>query len=139
MALTIAYSLLASLIVALTLVPAIASGVLKKTNQKESKIFNRLISAYEKGIRFSLKNKKLILIASAALLIVSFVLTVARGYTFMPDMASTEISIDVQMPEGTTLDQTTATCDEIIARILGLEGGTRRRHCFRAALLAHWA
>lgn len=122
MALTVAYSLLASLIVALTLVPAIASGVLRKTNEKESKIFNKILCIYEKGSKHSLKKKKLILIASAALLVVSVVLTVARGFTFMPEMASTEISMELQMPENATLEQTAAMSDEIIARIMKIEG-----------------
>ncbi len=46
--LTIAYSLVASLLVALTLVPTMASGMLKKINKKEKNSFEKFKKGYEK-------------------------------------------------------------------------------------------
>ena len=52
MGLTIAYSLLASLLIALTVVPAMSSKLLVRTKeQKEGKIFGGLVRGYEKLLR----------------------------------------------------------------------------------------
>lgn len=50
MGLTIAYSLLASLVVALSLVPMMSAGLLRKTQQKESRLFLGIQDIYEKII-----------------------------------------------------------------------------------------
>ena len=54
MGLTIAYSLLASLIVALTLVPMLASKMLKKQNEKKHGFFEELVSGYTGLLKWSL-------------------------------------------------------------------------------------
>ena len=79
MGLTIAYSLLASLIVALTLVPAMASNILKKSVEKEHKIFNKFVVYYEKTLRFSIKHKAVFLILAVVLLIGSTVIAISKG------------------------------------------------------------
>ena len=52
MGLTIGYSLLSSLIVSLTVVPAMSSKLLEKVEQKPSILFDRLINLYEKALRW---------------------------------------------------------------------------------------
>ncbi|MEG1426789.1 MAG: efflux RND transporter permease subunit, partial [Oscillospiraceae bacterium] len=82
MALTIAYSLLASLIVALTLVPAMASGMLKKDNEKSHKIFDRFLQGYDKLARVSLKHKWVVIAFSVILLVGSTFLVLQKGFIF---------------------------------------------------------
>ncbi len=118
MGLTIAYSLLASLVIALTVVPAMASKMLTKTKeQKDDKFFTALIGLYEKVLRLSLKVKPLVLAAVLILLVISAVAAISRGTAFMPDMESTEITVSVTMPDGTPLEETGKVTDEIIERI----------------------
>ncbi len=118
MGLTIAYSLLASLVIALTVVPAMASKMLTKTKeQKDDKFFTALIGIYEKVLRLSLKVKPLVLAAVLILLVISAVAAISRGTAFMPDMESTEITVSVTMPDGTPLEETGKVTDEIIERI----------------------
>ena len=118
MGLTIAYSLLASLMIALTVVPAMASKILTKTKeQKEDKFFTALIGLYEKVLKASLKVKPLVLAAVLILLVISAMASMSRGTAFMPDMESTEITVTVTMPDGTPLDETGKVTDEIIERI----------------------
>ena len=71
MGLTIAYSLIASLIVALTLVPAMASKLFKNKEEKEHKIFNKFSNLYEKLLKVSLKHKIITIGSAAVLLVVS--------------------------------------------------------------------
>ena len=118
MGLTIAYSLLASLMIALTVVPAMASKILTKTKeQKDDKFFTALIGLYEKVLKASLKVKPLVLAAVLILFVISAMASMSRGTAFMPDMESTEITVTVTMPDGTPLDETGKVTDEIIERI----------------------
>ena len=122
MGLTIAYSLLASLVIALTVVPALASKVLVNVKEtKESALTARLGRVYEKSIGVALKWKPLVLIGVVGLLIFSGYLAISKGIAFMPSMDSTQISITLETPEGTKLGDTAEISDEIVNRILAIE------------------
>lgn len=106
MALTITYSLLASLIVALTLVPALGQRMLKKVKPVKHGLFDKMLGGYEKSIRFVLKHRAIALIAAVVLLFGSMFGSLARGFSFMPDMASTELSVTVKLDDSATMDDT---------------------------------
>lgn len=106
MALTITYSLLASLIVALTLVPALGQRMLKKVKPVKHGLFDKMLGGYEKSIRFVLKHRAIALIAAVVLLFGSMFGALARGFSFMPDMASTELSVTVKLDDSATMDDT---------------------------------
>ena len=106
MALTITYSLLASLIVALTLVPAMGQRMLKKVKPVKHGMFDKMLGGYEKSIRFVLKHRAIALIAAVVLLFGSMFGAVARGFSFMPNMASTELSVTVKLDDSATMDDT---------------------------------
>lgn len=106
MALTITYSLLASLIVALTLVPAMGQRMLRKVKPVKHGMFDKMLGGYEKSIRFVLKHRAVALIAAVVLLFGSMFGAVARGFSFMPNMASTELSVTVSLDDSATMDDT---------------------------------
>lgn len=122
MALTIGYSLVASLVVALTLVPAMSSGMLRREKKLKHKFFDRFLALYERSLRFTLKHRSLVLILAIVLMIGSVPLALSRGFSFMPAMESAQIEVTVEMPEEYQLEDTTKTSDEIIGRIQKLEG-----------------
>lgn len=122
MGLTIAYSLLASLIVALTVVPAMASKVLVKTKESaDGKFFTGFINIYEKILRLALKGKPVVLIGVVVLLIASAIASYAKGTAFMPDMDSTQFTVSFTMPEDTPLIKTAEVTDEIVERLIARE------------------
>ena len=121
MALTIAYSLLASLIVALTVVPAMAQRTLRKNTPKEHRWFDKVQHIYEKALRWTLKKKWVVLCGSLALLGTSFVWALSRGFSFMPSVDSAQISLELQMPEDATLEQTAQVSDDIIERVSAMD------------------
>ena len=122
MGLTIAYSLFASLLIALTVVPAMASGMLKKTRGiKESKIFSAIQNGYSKALEVCLKGKAVVLFLVFLLLGLSFFAAISRGTAFMPDMDSTQFNIHVQMDDKATLADTKQVTDTLIDRILQLD------------------
>lgn len=118
MGLTIAYSLLASLVVALTVVPAMASGVLSRVTPKEDgRFFGGLIKAYEKVLALALKTKPVVFLLVLVLLVGSAAAAFAKGTAFMPDMDSTQISMTVTLPKDTPLSHTGEVTDEILDKI----------------------
>ncbi len=121
MGLTIGYSLLASLLAALTVVPMMSSGLLKKTSKKESILFIRIKEIYGKVLARALKLKMVVLVASLLLFIGSIMLAVSRGTEFMPDMESTQISITLETEEGTPLEDTAKEADSLMARLEEIE------------------
>ncbi len=122
MGLTIAYSLFASLLIALTVVPAMAAGVLSKTKvQKESKIFGRLMEVYGKILELALRFKPIVLVLVLVLLVVSTMASFSRGVAFMPDMDSTQITMTLTMPKDTPLDDTAAVTDAVVEKLMAME------------------
>ena len=118
MGLTIAYSLLASLAVALTVVPMMGAGLLKKTKEKRSSVLEFVQKVYGKVLRGSLRVKFLVLAAAVGLLGYSGYLAVSGGTAFMPEMDSTQITVNLTAPEGSTLKETAAVSDAVMKRIL---------------------
>lgn len=102
MGLTIGYSLLSSLIVSLTVVPAMSSKLLEKVEKKPSILFDRLINIYEKALRWALKHKVFVILPVVALLIFSVYKVGSMGTSFMPSMDSTEMSATLEMPIGSS-------------------------------------
>lgn len=122
MALTILYSLLASLIVAITFVPMMASKVLNHENQKKSPVFEWMIEKYTKLLGVALRFKPVIFVFVLVALAASAALAISNGTSLMPDMDSTQMSMTMIMPEGTVdLNETAAMSDEIISRVLEIE------------------
>lgn len=124
MGLTIAYALLASLVVALTLVPMMGAGLLKNTPEKRSLWFEKLQNGYARFLSAVLGKKWLVLGASVLVLVVSALLAVSRGTAFMSDMDSTQMSATVTAKEGFTLEETGELTDQVAERILSVEGVT---------------
>lgn len=114
LALTIGYSLIASLIVALTLVPAMGQSLFKNTKEHKHKIMDALTNVYDKSIRFTLNHKALTLIFAVILLIGSGALLLTRGFSFMPSSSSAEVQINVTMPKGSELQDTVKTSERIL-------------------------
>lgn len=124
MGLTIAYSLGASLLVALTLVPALSGKILTRdtAGEKPNRLLNRMIAGYENLLRKVLRHKAPVLLGAVALLIASAVLAVSMGTAFMPEMDSPQVSVSIEMPEDATQSESWAMCDTVLERILTVDG-----------------
>lgn len=114
MGLTIAYSLLASLFVALTVVPMMSAGLLKRAEQKETKLFGKIKDIYGSILAKALKAKALVLIGALVLFVGSIFLAASRGTEFMPPMESTQISMTLETEEGTSLEDTAKQADKVM-------------------------
>lgn len=124
-ALTITYTLVASLIVALTFVPMMASGMLKNAVEPKTKLYDKFRDWYGNILYYILRLKPLVLILSVVLLIVSIWAAFSRGFTFMDmEMEADQISMTVGPKEEQvlTFDELKALADETTEAISDIEG-----------------
>ncbi|MGM9589026.1 MAG: efflux RND transporter permease subunit [Faecousia sp.] len=122
LALTMTYALLASLLVSLTLVPAMASGMLRKEKKAKDTVMTKFLAVYQKMAAWALDHKILVLGASLALLILSASWSLSGGFIFMPEMDMPNVDLSITMPEGATMEEASALADEVLARIDTVDG-----------------
>ena len=122
MALTIGYSLIASLIVALTVVPCAGSTVLKKQKEIRHPWFDRLLNLYEKSLRFCLNCKPVPIALAVGLLVFSVWQVIHMGIVLIPEMSTNQLSVTVEMPENTAKEDAFATADAVMDQLIAIDG-----------------
>ena len=122
MALTIGYSLVASLIVALTVVPAFASNMLNKTKEVKPGLLEKMTRGYEKLLGKSLEHKWFVIVISTGLLVFSFAQLPKMPLAFVPNMDSNQMQMTLKMPFETSQDEFIRNGEIIAERVSGIEG-----------------
>ncbi|WP_054533338.1 efflux RND transporter permease subunit [Herpetosiphon geysericola] len=110
-ALTVTYALLASLIVAITIVPLLAYLFIRQTKEEPENTWMQ--RAYTPALLWALRNRAWTLVIAFALLLGSFGFVNFLKFTFLPDSSEKLISIQINTPSGTDLNTTVAKADEI--------------------------
>ena len=105
-AFTISYALIASLIVALTVVPTISSVVLRKTKEQNHRFFDKVKEKYEVALEFCLNHKIVPIGISIVLLAICVAKVFSTGLVLMDDMESNQISATLTFDK--TIDKDTA-------------------------------
>lgn len=118
-ALTVVFSLLASLLVAITIVPILAKFSFKKIKQEEKE--DVLQRQYGRAIAWSLRRKWLVLIISLVLLGASFAIVPRLGFTFIPDEEARLVQASIELPSSTTLERTNEVSLEVEQLLLGYD------------------
>lgn len=121
-ALTIAYVLAASLLIALTLVPSVSSLVFKNYVPRRSAWFEKVQNAYARSLQFFLRHKVLPLFVATALLGVAVVGVVNMGITMIPTMTSRTADVTVVLPEDTDKETAFALADEVMDIAMDIDG-----------------
>ena len=124
MGLTIAFTLTASLLVALTLVPAMAQGLLRHSKVQEAKEPGVFMRIYEKFLRGAIRFKPLVFLVMILLMVASVFLAFSRGTEFMPEMVGNQLNITMSAPdkEERTFEEMTGYADEFVERIQDIDG-----------------
>ncbi|MFC4184681.1 efflux RND transporter permease subunit [Saccharococcus thermophilus] len=103
-ALTIVFALLVSLVVAVTVVPILAKFSFKKVPPEEKE--GALQRVYGRIIAWALRHKAIVLLLSVALLVGSFALSPALGFTFLPNEEQKTLVASIELPPSTSLEKT---------------------------------
>ena len=125
LALTIAFTLFASLAVALTVVPAMSSYTMKKPKEIKTTGFDKMKNWYGNVLGFCLNHKWIVLLLSIVLLVGSAGLSLSKGMTFIDmEMETNQMTVTISPKEGQILEfeELTGMSDEVIERISDIEG-----------------
>ena len=122
MSLSIGYCLMASLAIALTVVPASASTILRNVRPKEHRIFDRIQDAYGRTLSWCLRFKAVSLAVAVGLLAFSVWMVIRMGIVVLPEMTTTDIQVDIYTDETMTREESYAATDAVMDRILQIEG-----------------
>lgn len=122
-ALTVTFSLAASLIIALTLVPTMAKSMLKGDGSNAMlRQDGTVIRKYRRATEWVLCHKKATLAVALILFVGSCGLAISKGFEFMPSMSSEQISGNIQMPKKSKIEETSEACDEIENEVGKIDG-----------------
>lgn len=116
--LTIVFALIGSVILSLTLIPVIASFVVRADAHEEPWLSRMLHKAYEPLLERTLVNPGYLLGIAASLLILTVVLFPFVGKTFMPTMDEGDIIIQLESVPSINLETTTRMVQQVEAAIL---------------------
>lgn len=125
LALTVTFSLVSSLVIALTLVPMLASKM-PLTGKKSSftddtstkSIFGKFRNWYKSVLIYSIRHRKTVFLSIAGVLAVTIVLgSVFLGVEFFPETDEGQATIDISLPKGTVLSETQEMTDKVVQEI----------------------
>lgn len=114
---TVAFSLLSSLLVALLVIPMLASLLSAGKNKNSAAHSSVHFIWYGNFLRNVLKKRRLVVALSAVLLLITGLLVPRLGSEFMPKPESSEFTLNLKLPEGTALERTVGTVANIESMI----------------------
>ncbi len=122
LALTVTFSLLSSLLIAVTVVPMMASKLLsvRESGVSESRVYTRVKSEYRRLIGWVLDHKLITIGLTNLLWISSIYILVVMPKEFMPTANDETFMIEVELPRGTRLEET----DKLTRRVEDIIMGT---------------
>lgn len=120
--LTIIFTLAASLLIAMTVVPAAGSTLLRNSKEKKHPFFDKMQDIYGKMLAFCLKVKVVPLAIAIGLLVYSIWAVMRMGIVMIPDMTSNQIEISVQMPEDTDKEECYKRADQVLDAMTTIDG-----------------
>lgn len=120
--LTIIFTLAASLLIAMTVVPAAGSTLLRNSKEKKHPFFDKVQDIYGKMLAFCLKVKVVPLAIAIGLLVYSIWAVMRMGIVMIPDMTSNQIEISVQMSEDTDKEECYKRADQVLDAMKTIDG-----------------
>uniref|UniRef100_UPI001177E5C4 efflux RND transporter permease subunit n=1 Tax=Crenothrix polyspora TaxID=360316 RepID=UPI001177E5C4 len=107
-ALTIVFALSGSLVLSLTVIPVIASYLLKEVSHEEPWLPRQLQRLYQPALLWCLDNSKKVFVFAGGLLVVTVMVFTQIGSTFMPTMDEGDIIVQLEKLPSITLEQSVA-------------------------------
>ena len=121
-AFTISYALIASLLVALTVVPTMGSVILRKAKEIKQPWFEKIKDIYGNILELALRFKIVPLLISIALLIICVMQSMRTGIVMMDDMDSNQIAVSMTLEDTIKKEKAYQTADEVMGILTGIDG-----------------
>ena len=121
-AFTISYALIASLLVALTVVPTMGSVILRKAKEIKQPWFEKIKEIYGNILELALRFKIVPLIISIVLLIICVMQSMRTGIVMMDDMDSNQIAVSMTLEDTIKKEKAYQTADEVMGILTGIDG-----------------
>lgn len=118
-ALTIVFALAASLLLSLTVVPMLASFLLKRVSHQEPWLVRKAMGVYAPLLQRALNRERVVIIGALAMLAVTGAVYTQIGKTFMPEMDEGDIIVGIEKLPSVSLEQTAALDLKIQQAIMG--------------------
>ena len=117
-ALTIVFALSGSLILSLSVIPVLASYLLKEVSHEEPWLPRQLQRLYQPALLWCLGNSKKVFVGAGVLLIATGVVFAQIGSTFMPTMDEGDIIVQLEKLPSITLEQSVALDGQVQKNLL---------------------
>ena len=138
MADTMIFALIGSLIVTLTLLPVLCSWLMRSgVRERRNAIFERIRSAYTRGLDYCLARPRGTIAASAVLLLASLLIFADVGAEFMPQLDEGALWVRATMPYTISFDESAKIVPQVRAILALLSRSHRRRLGARPARRRH--
>ena len=121
-AFTISYALIASLLVALTVVPTMGSVILRKAKEIKQPWFEKIKDIYGNILELALRFKIVPLLISIALLVICVMQSMRTGIVMMDDMDSNQIAVSMTLEDTIKKEKAYQTADEVMGILTGIDG-----------------
>jgi HAE1 family hydrophobic/amphiphilic exporter-1 len=119
---TVAFALLSSLVVAMLVIPMLVSTLFYDKKKKSNMPAPLQFKGYSRFLEKAVEKRKLVIILAIVLMAGSALLIPHLGSEFMPGSESAEFTVNLKLPEGTSLERTYSTAmktEGIIRELLG--------------------
>ena len=120
-AFTISYALIASLLVALTVVPTMGSVILRKAKEIKQPWFEKIKDVYGNILELALRFKIVPLLISIVLLIICVMQSMRTGIVMMDDMDSNQIAVSMTLEDTIKKEKAYQTADEVMGILTGID------------------
>ncbi len=105
MALTVIFALIGSLILTFTLTPVLTSLFIGKVKEKHVGWLQKVARAYEHRLEWVFERKRLVLYASALLLMITVFVSLFLGSEFIPTLDENAFALEMRRPPGISLTE----------------------------------
>ncbi|MFT3837067.1 MAG: efflux RND transporter permease subunit [Myxococcaceae bacterium] len=122
MPMAVVFTVLASLLVSFTVVPLISSMFLKPEHDPEGNFFMKALhkgieGTYRRVLQKAISFPKVTVAAAAMLFVATLGLVPVVGFSLFPKAGMRQFIVDVETPEGTSLDQTDRALSQVEAKL----------------------
>ncbi|HYS79863.1 MAG TPA: efflux RND transporter permease subunit [Anaeromyxobacteraceae bacterium] len=127
---TVAVAVLISYGVSMTLTPMLSARVLRehahpgRLSLAIERVLRAIEAFYRRALGAMLSHRLLTMVAAVAVLVLTFLMAGQLKFTFMPSQDMSQVKVTVELPSGTTLDETRRQLDELSRQLQAVPGVT---------------